>query len=148
MSNSRQLAMGPMPLTKSDADVTPKRRQNMAEFHDGAWVLRDVEEAQIDTMPQKEMLYWTKLDRSQWHAGLLGLGHLSILRLGMVPDPFWFALCERILRRKGRRIAIVEDLTRPETDAEKLDRHLLMLLNGWPVVRDFARKYAQQAVKK
>jgi hypothetical protein len=109
-------------VTSSDAEASPSKRTNLADFAHGAWVLRCVEKAQMDVMAQKEALYVTKLDRSQWHAGLLGLAHLSILRLALMPETFWKALFHHVAAHYGWELAVMQRISQPETPSQEVKR--------------------------
>lgn len=63
---------------------------------DGDWILPLVKRAQERVMSQKEALLTMGMAKNQYIENLHGVGHLSIRRLGLLPEDFWRALIDEL----------------------------------------------------
>ena len=60
------------------------------------WILPLVSQALDRTLPRKEAAYLMGLDASLMTRQLQGDGHLSVRRLGALPQGFWVALADEL----------------------------------------------------
>jgi hypothetical protein len=127
MSVSRQLSLGPMPLQNGDDYATA-----------GSWILRCVEQALGQVMNLKTATDAMRIDRSQFRRAMNGEGHLSVARLGLLPESFWRALFYFIGNHYGWNFAVTVPVNRVETEAERLDRALMAASTNFLTIREYA----------
>jgi hypothetical protein len=140
MTRNPQRNLPPMEVKSCDVGETTKRRTTGEYLSRGAgWILPCLERAQQDSMPIKEALDFMLKDRSQWHRELLGLGHTSLLSLALMPEAFWRNFFGHVAKHFKWNLAVVEDVTRPLTHSERLDRAMVMWLNAWPEIRMYMK---------
>lgn len=80
-------------------------------------------------MAQKEALIEMGIDRGQFIRQLQGDGHLSVRRLGLLPQEFWLALIDEL-----RAHFKLDD------DSQRLDRALDGLALSVKTIAEIARK--------
>lgn len=96
---------------------------------DGDWILALVKAAQERVMSQKEAVLTMGVAKTQYIENLQGTGHLSIRRLGLMPQAFWEALIDEL-----RTHFHMDD------DSERLERALECINRGIQQVGEIARK--------
>jgi hypothetical protein len=104
-------------------DPTPTARQ------DGDWILPLIKAAQERVMSQKEAVLTMGVAKTQYIENLQGTGHLSVRRLGLLPQAFWEALIDEL------RVHF-----RMDDDAERLDRAFECVQRGMQQIQAIARK--------
>lgn len=95
----------------------------------GDWILPLIRRAQERVMSQKEALYVIGIDKAQYIRNLNGEGHLSVRRLGLLPEDFWRALIDELRAH-----------FKMDDDSERLARALDGLQSSVTVIADIARK--------
>lgn len=106
-------------------DRTPTEGQDVA----GDWILPLVKRAQERVMSQKDAVLTMGVAKTQYIENLQGVGHLSIRRMGLLPQAFWEALIDEL------RIHF-----RMDNDAERLDRAAECVSRGLDQIVAIARK--------
>jgi hypothetical protein len=92
------------------------------------WVLPLVARAIDRVMLRKEAAYLMGIDQAQLSRQLAGDGHLSTLRLGCLPLPFWSAFTEEIRLHFGT-VSRAEIRAQAEAHIERA-RQLMALAGG------------------
>lgn len=127
---------------RTDAEVTTGQRQvglpimgsvrtdrPLTEGQNGDWILPLIKAAQEAVMSQKDAVLTMGIAKTQYIENLQGVGHLSVRRLGMLGESFWFALIDE-----------VRDYFKVNTDEERLARALQIRQEADRVIEEIARK--------
>lgn len=96
---------------------------------DGDWILPLVKRAQERVMAQKVALITMGIAKTQYIENLQGTGHLSIRRLGLMPEDFWRAFIDELRAYFGM-----------DNDEERLKRALEARAACDRVIEELARK--------
>ncbi len=62
----------------------------------GDWILPLIKRAQERVMSQKAAILTMGIAKTQYIENLQGTGHLSVRRLGLMPQEFWVALMDEL----------------------------------------------------
>jgi hypothetical protein len=124
-------------VTRRDGDVTlpligaarSHSPVTSSDSHEGDWILALIQRAQERVMQQKEAVITLGIDRAQYIRQLQGDGHLSVRRLGLLPEAFWLALVDEL-----RAHFKLDD------DSQRLDRALDGLTASVKVIAEIARR--------
>lgn len=126
MSNSRQLALGPMEVQSLDDASTPIPIER-------GWLVRLLAKAIDDTGSRKRAALDLQMDQSQASRVLRGVGHLTFDRAERLSDDTLLSFANLLRHR-----------IKAETDVERLDRTLCALVSGLYVLGDITRQAIQE----
>jgi hypothetical protein len=101
-----------------------------------------MDSARSHVMNLTEAVITMDMDKSQYRREVNGLGHFSLLRLGMMPESFWRAFVHELSVRFKWDLAVVHSVTREETPEEELNRNFVLMAQSFMVVRRYAKKGA------
>jgi hypothetical protein len=105
------------------------RAPTLGQNTDGDWILPLIKRAQERSMSQKDAVITMGIAKTQYIENLQGVGHLSVRKLGMLPQAFWEALADEL--RAHFQL---------DNDTERLDRALDGLASCVKVIGEIARK--------
>ena len=95
----------------------------------GDWILPLIRKAQERVISQKEAVYALGIDKSQYIRNLNGEGHLSVRRLGLMPQAFWEALIDELREHFGI-----------DNDEERLSRAFDAMGSALSTIREITTK--------
>lgn len=127
-TNGRREVSLPL-IGEARTDLTPTSGQST----DGDWILPLIKRAQERVMQQKVAVATMGIAKTQYIENLQGVGHLSVRRLGLMPEDFWLALIDEL--RAHFRL---------DSDSERLERALSGLQLSVQVIGEIARKGVQR----
>lgn len=127
----------PEPVTKRECNVTlpligearSHATVTSSDCREGDWILPLIQRAQERVMQQKAAVITMGLDRAQYIRQLQGEGHLSVRRLGLLPQDFWLALIDEL--REHFKL---------DDDADRLDRAWDGVHAALKTIQDISRK--------
>jgi hypothetical protein len=125
----------PAPVNSLDLPLigeTPRRQQPVNAV-DGDWILPLITAAVARSIGHKSAAIDAGMDKAQWSRNLAGEGHLSIRRLGLLPESFWLALIDEL--RAHFQL---------DNDAERLERAWDGVFSALRTIQDISRKVAQR----
>jgi hypothetical protein len=103
--------------------------QTDVRLEDGDWILPLVKRAQEQTIKQAAAVRVMGIAKTQYIENLQGTGHLSIRRLGLLPQEFWIALHDEL--RAYYQL---------DNDGERLERAVECVNRGMQQIAEIARK--------
>jgi hypothetical protein len=103
--------------------------QPLTEGQGGDWILPLIKRAQEAVMSQKDAVLTMGIAKTQYIENLQGTGHLSVRRLGMLGESFWFALIDEL-----------RHYFKVNTDEERLARALQIRQEADRVIEEIAMK--------
>lgn len=107
--------------------------RTQTEGQNGDWILPLIKRAQEAVMSQKDAVLTMGIAKTQYIENLQGTGHLSVRRLGMLGESFWFALIDEL-----------RDYFQVNTDEERLARALQIRAEADKVIDEIALKGARK----
>lgn len=101
----------------------------LSDGQSGDWILPLIKRAQEAVMSQKDAVLTMGIAKTQYIENLQGTGHLSVRRLGMLGESFWFALIDEL-----------RAYFNVNTDEERLARALQIRAEADKVIDEIALK--------
>jgi hypothetical protein len=125
----RQDNTGDLPLIGE----TPRRQPIVNSDEGGLWILPLVQRAVERSVGHKAAALDAGMDKGQWSRQLAGDGHLSIRRLGLLPQEFWLELIDEL--RAHFKL---------DNDRERLERAFDGVFSALKTIQDISRKVAER----